>query len=175
MSLYSEAFPVEKGDFVTAGEASAKIKRTLKKLGVNSSVIRRVAVSSYEVELNLIIHSLGGQIDFTVTQDDVMLRVTDRGPGIPDIELAMREGWSTAPEEVRVMGFGAGMGLPNMKRNADDFSIQSEGHGDRDEVRPRAGTLKTCKKRERGSVWLNLSTTIPSCSKRKSARAAPRA
>lgn len=126
MSLYSEAFQVEKGDFVTAGEASAKIKRTLKKLGVNSSVIRRVAVSSYEVELNLIIHSLGGQIDFTVTQDDVMLRVTDRGPGIPDIELAMREGWSTAPEEVRVMGFGAGMGLPNMKRNADDFSIQSE-------------------------------------------------
>ena len=98
MSLYSEVFPVEKGDFVTAGEASAKIKRTLKKLGVNSSVIRRVAVSSYEVELNLIIHSLGGQIDFTVTQDDVMLRVTDRGPGIPDIELAMREGWSTAPE-----------------------------------------------------------------------------
>ena len=78
------------------------------------------------MELNLIIHSLGGQIDFTVTQDDVMLRVTDRGPGIPDIELAMREGWSTAPEEVRVMGFGAGMGLPNMKRNADDFSIQSE-------------------------------------------------
>ena len=74
MSLYSEAFSVEKGDFVTAGEASAKIKRTLKKLGVNSSVIRRVAVSSYEVELNLIIHSLGGQIDFTVTQDDVMLR-----------------------------------------------------------------------------------------------------
>lgn len=126
MPLIAEVFPVEKDDFVTAGEASAKIKRTLKKLGVDSALLRRISVCSYEVELNLVIHSLGGTIDFQVTQDSVMLLVKDRGPGIANLELAMREGWSTAPESVRMMGFGAGMGLPNMKRNADEFDIKSE-------------------------------------------------
>ena len=126
MPLIAEVFPVEKDDFVTAGEASAKIKRTLKKLGVDSVLLRRSSVCAYEVELNLVIHSLGGTIDFQVTQDGVTLLVKDRGPGIPDLDLAMREGWSTAPESVRMMGFGAGMGLPNMKRNADEFDIKSE-------------------------------------------------
>ena len=126
MPLIAEVFPVEKDDFVTAGEASAKIKRTLKKLGVDSVLLRRISVCAYEVELNLVIHSLGGSIDFQVTQDGVTLLVKDRGPGIPDLDLAMREGWSTAPESVRMMGFGAGMGLPNMKRNADEFDIKSE-------------------------------------------------
>ena len=126
MPLITEVFPVEKDDFVTAGEASAKIKRTLKKLGVDSVLLRRISVCAYEVELNLVIHSLGGTIDFQVTQDGVTLLVKDRGPGIPDLDLAMREGWSTAPESVRMMGFGAGMGLPNMKRNADEFDIKSE-------------------------------------------------
>lgn len=126
MPLIAEVFPVEKDDFVTAGEASAKIKRTLKKLGVDSVLLRRISVCAYEVELNLVIHSLGGTIDFQVTQDGVTLLVKDRGPGIPDLDLAMREGWSTAPESVRMMGFGAGMGLPNMKRNADEFDIKSE-------------------------------------------------
>ena len=126
MPLIEEVFEVQKDDFVTAGEASAKIKRTLKKLGVDSGVLRRISVCAYEVELNLVIHSLGGTIDFLVDQGGVTLLVKDRGPGIPDIDLAMREGWSTAPESVRVMGFGAGMGLPNMKRNADEFSIQSQ-------------------------------------------------
>ena len=126
MPLIAEVFSVEKDDFVTAGEASAKIKRTLKKLGVDSVLLRRISVCAYEVELNLVIHSLGGTIDFQVTQDGVTLLVKDRGPGIPDLDLAMREGWSTAPESVRMMGFGAGMGLPNMKRNADEFDIKSE-------------------------------------------------
>ena len=126
MPLIAEVFPVEKDDFVTAGEASAKIKRTLKKLGVDAILLRRISVFAYEVELNLVIHSLGGSIDFQVSQDAVTLLVKDRGPGIPDLDLAMREGWSTAPESVRMMGFGAGMGLPNMKRNADEFDIKSE-------------------------------------------------
>ena len=126
MPLIAEIFEVEKDDFVSAGEASAKIKRTLKKLGVDSTLLRRISVCSYEVELNLVIHSLGGTIDFQVTTEDVQLLIRDRGPGIADLELAMREGWSTAPETVRMMGFGAGMGLPNMKRNADFFDIKSE-------------------------------------------------
>ena len=126
MPLIAEVFSVEKDDFVSAGEASAKIKRTLKKLGVDSALLRRISVCSYEVELNLVIHSLGGTIDFKVTTEDVELLIKDRGPGIADLDLAMREGWSTAPESVRMMGFGAGMGLPNMKRNADVFDIKSE-------------------------------------------------
>ena len=103
MPLIAEVFPVEKDDFVSAGEVSAKIKRTLKKLGVDSSVLRRISVCSYEVELNLVIHSLGGTIDFSVDEDGVTLLIRDRGPGIPDLDLAMREGWSTAPESVRNM------------------------------------------------------------------------
>ena len=124
--MIHEVYPVEKGDFSSAGEVSGKIKRILKKLGVPSSVVRRVSVAAYEVELNLVIHSLGGHMDLTVNPDSVVLVVEDRGPGIPDLDLAMSEGWSTASDDVRMLGFGAGMGLPNMKRNADDFDIQSE-------------------------------------------------
>jgi len=125
-AMIHEVYPVEKGDFSAAGEVSGKIKRILKKLGVPSSVVRRVSVAAYEVELNLVIHSLGGHMDLTVNPDSVVLVVEDRGPGIPDLDLAMSEGWSTASDDVRMLGFGAGMGLPNMKRNADDFDIQSE-------------------------------------------------
>jgi len=125
-AMIHEVYPVEKGDFSSAGEVSGKIKRILKKLGVPSSVVRRVSVAAYEVELNLVIHSLGGHMDLTVNPDSVVLVVEDRGPGIPDLDLAMSEGWSTASDDVRMLGFGAGMGLPNMKRNADDFDIQSE-------------------------------------------------
>ncbi len=121
-----EIYPVEKGAFETAGEASGTIKRILRKLGVPSSVIRRVAVAAYEVELNLVSHSLGGQMELTIEPESVTLDVADRGPGIPDLDLAMQEGWSTASDEVRMLGFGAGMGLPNMKRNADEFDIRSQ-------------------------------------------------
>lgn len=121
-----EAFPVEAGDFGRAGEASFRIKSILKKLGVDSGVVRRVSVAAYEVELNLVIHSMGGQMELVVKPDHLELNIRDRGPGIPSIDLAMREGYSTASDDVRMMGFGAGMGLPNMKRSADDFSIESE-------------------------------------------------
>ena len=123
--IFSGCFPIEKGDFVRAGEASSAIKRTLRQLGVSSSIMRRVAVAAYEAEMNLIIHSLGGQMEFQVSQDGVLLVSRDVGPGIPDISLAMKEGYSTASEEIRMMGFGAGMGLPNMQRNCDRFDIQS--------------------------------------------------
>ena len=115
---------------------SASIKRKLKQLGVPSLVLRRVAVASYEVELNLVIHSLGGVLILEVDETGVRLTSQDVGPGIPDISLAMREGYSTANEEARSLGFGAGMGLPNMKRNADDFEIESEvGKGTRISMR----------------------------------------
>ena len=126
MSRFIQAeYPVETGDYTRAGEASADIKRRLKQLGVSSMVLRRVAVASYEVELNLVIHSLGGKLTLDVGADGVWLVSEDVGPGIADISMAMREGYSTANEEARALGFGAGMGLPNMKRNADDFDIQS--------------------------------------------------
>ena len=124
--LLKKEYPVEAADFETAGEASADIKRTLKQLGVSSQVLRRVAVASYEVELNLVIHSLGGTLTLEMEEGGVRLISRDVGPGIPDVGLAMREGYSTANDEARNLGFGAGMGLPNMKRNADEFQIQSE-------------------------------------------------
>ena len=124
--VLTDSFKVEANDFTTAGVASASIKRKLKQLGIDSAILRRIAVASYEVELNLIIHSLGGRLTLEVTSQTIRLTSADVGPGIADIEQAMTEGYSTAGEEARGMGFGAGMGLPNMKRNATDFSIQSE-------------------------------------------------
>jgi len=123
--IYAE-YPVNAGDYTRAGEASADIKRRLRQLGVGSNVLRRVAVASYEVELNLVIHSLGGKLSLAVNQNGVSLISEDIGPGIPNIDQAMQAGFSTANEEARSLGFGAGMGLPNMKRNADRFRIESE-------------------------------------------------
>ncbi len=135
-SIIHAEYPVQKGDYTRAGEASADIKRRLKQLGVSSMVMRRVAVASYEVELNLVIHSLGGKLMLDVGPEGIWLISEDVGPGIPDVSLAMREGYSTASEEARSLGFGAGMGLPNMKRNADDFDINSEvGKGTRISMR----------------------------------------
>ena len=125
-ALIHKEYPVETADYDHAGEASADIKRQLKQLGVPANVLRRVSVASYEVELNLVIHSDGGVLTLEVTPEAVRLISAGRGPGIPDVDLAMREGWSTASETARSLGFGAGMGLPNMKRNADDFNITSE-------------------------------------------------
>ncbi len=124
-TMLHEVYPVEAGAFQTAGEASGKIKRTLQKLGVPSPIVRRVSVAAYEVELNLVIHSMGGEMELNVRPDFLELNIRDRGPGIPDIDKAMSEGFSTASDDVRMMGFGAGMGLPNMKRNASTFSIES--------------------------------------------------
>ena len=108
-----------------AGDVSARIKQHMKRLGVPAAVMRCVSVCTYEAEINLVIHSDGGQIDFEIAEDRITVRAKDVGPGIPDIDKAMTEGWSTATNEVRNMGFGAGMGLPNMKRNADGFDIVS--------------------------------------------------
>ena len=120
-----ETFPVAAGDMTCAGDVSARIKRQMKQVGVPASVMRRVSVGTYEAEINLVIHSMGGRIDYELTEDKITIRVVDQGPGIPDLKKAMTEGWSTASNEVRNMGFGAGMGLPNMKRNADEFQIES--------------------------------------------------
>jgi len=124
--LLEKDFPVEAGAYTTAGEASTTIKRTLKQLGIGAEVLRHVSVASYEVELNLVIHSEGGTLKLLVDPEKVTLISQDVGPGIPDIDKAMTEGFSTANEEARTLGFGAGMGLPNMKRNATEFDIQSE-------------------------------------------------
>ena len=124
--IIKETYPVAANDMSVAGDVSANIKRQMKRLGVPSQVMRRVSVCTYEAEINLVIHSDGGEIDFEISEDNIRVQVRDVGPGIPDIEKAMTEGYSTATSEVRNMGFGAGMGLPNMKRNSDDFSIESE-------------------------------------------------
>ncbi len=121
-----DVYHIKALDYATAGDASATIKRKLKQLGVNSTILRRIAVASYEAELNLIIHSLGGDLTVQITPQEICLLSKDIGPGIPDIDRALQEGYSTASEEARNLGFGAGMGLPNMKRNADEFHIQSE-------------------------------------------------
>ena len=121
-----DTYQVRPGDFRTAGEAAASIKRKLKQLGINSAVLRRISVASYEAELNLIIHSLGGSLTMEMTPVELRLYSRDIGPGIADVDKAMEEGYSTASEEARDLGFGAGMGLPNMRRNADAFRIQSK-------------------------------------------------
>jgi len=122
----TELYTVAARDFAAAGEASSAFKRTLRKLGVDSQTVRQVAVAAYEVEMNMVIHSQGGDLQLMVSPDEITLVAQDSGPGIADVDAAMREGFSTASDDVRTMGFGAGMGLPNMKRNADRFEIQSE-------------------------------------------------
>ncbi|MBC3797225.1 ATP-binding protein [Acetobacterium tundrae] len=123
---YELVFEVERGDFETAGGASRKIKKTLQQLGISSKIIRKVSIAGYEGEMNLAIHSWGGTILLQVEEKEIILTIQDSGPGIPDLHLAMTEGWSTAGVEAQRMGFGAGMGLPNMDRNADHFEIESK-------------------------------------------------
>ena len=119
-------YKVYEADFVNAGAASSAIKKTLKQLNVSPQIVKRVVVALYEAEVNAIAHAYGGTIYADIEPDKIILKVEDKGPGIPDIAWAMQEGNSTASPEVRNMGFGAGMGLPNMKRNATTFDIQSE-------------------------------------------------
>ena len=109
-----------------AGEASSSVKRTLTKLGVEPSIIKRVAIAMYEAEINAFIHGGGGEALADISDERIKITVKDEGKGIPDLNLAMQEGWSTADEEVRKMGFGAGMGLPNMKRYSDEMRIETE-------------------------------------------------
>ena len=124
--VIQESYPVQADDMTAAGDVSARIKRHMKRLGVPAAVMRRVSVCTYEAEINLVIHSDGGQIDFEIAEDRITVRASDVGPGIPDIDKAMTEGWSTATNEVRNMGFGAGMGLPNIKKYTDEMKIDTE-------------------------------------------------
>ena len=119
-------YPVEGGDLIEAGEASSKMKLTLKKLGLPQDVIRRASICMYEGEINMVIHADGGQAEVEVDPDQIRIRMTDTGPGIPDVEQAMQEGFSTAGQTARELGFGAGMGLPNMKKYTDEMEIKSQ-------------------------------------------------
>jgi len=123
---FVHAYDVVGADFTNAGRASTGIKETLKHMGLPSTLIRRVAIAAYEAEMNLVMYARRGTMTLRVTPNDVTIDVRDEGPGIPDIALAMQEGYSTATPEMRELGFGAGMGLPNIKRNTDDFMITSQ-------------------------------------------------
>ena len=119
-------FDVHGDNFSSAGEASQVVKKKLRQLGFPPDVIRRVSIAMYEGEINMVIHANGGSADVNVSCDSIEIILADNSPGIADIELAMQEGFSTAPDTIRSLGFGAGMGLPNMKRYTDDMRIESE-------------------------------------------------
>ncbi|MDY5856390.1 MAG: ATP-binding protein [Anaerovoracaceae bacterium] len=118
-------YTVDASDFSSAGEASGNVKKTLKKLGFAPDLIRRVSIAMYEAEINMVIHANGGTITVTISTEEISAVFADVGPGIPDVDQAMQEGWSTATEEVRGLGFGAGMGLPNIKKYADVLDIDT--------------------------------------------------
>ncbi|MCI8331724.1 MAG: anti-sigma regulatory factor [Clostridiales bacterium] len=118
-------FDVDGDNFASAGEASVTIKKILRQLGLSPEIIRRVSIAMYEGEINMVIHANGGSADVHVDADKITIILSDTGPGIADIELAMQAGYSTAPDTVRSLGFGAGMGLPNMKRYTDEMNIDS--------------------------------------------------
>jgi serine/threonine-protein kinase RsbT len=125
-----QSFAISGRDFSNAGEVSSKVKKILQELGVAPKVIRRATIAVYEAEMNVVWYARKGTLTLSVTPESLHIRVEDEGEGIEDIELAMREGYSTASNEIREMGFGAGMGLPNIKKNSDEFRIASVvGHG----------------------------------------------
>ncbi len=118
-------FTIISDDFFAAGAASARIKKSLQQVGIPTSLVRRISVAVYEAEMNIVIHAYSGKISLELAREKVRIVVEDEGPGIEDIQLAMQEGYSTASEEARRQGFGAGMGLPNINRAADKFEIES--------------------------------------------------
>jgi len=119
-------YEIDGDNFIAAGEASSDVKRVLKQLNFDGDTVRRAAICMYEGEINMLIHANGGDADVFIAKSDIQIVLADTGPGISDINLAMQEGYSTATQAVRDLGFGAGMGLPNIKRNADHFDLQSE-------------------------------------------------
>ena len=126
METVKLTYEIDGENFSAAGEASTAVKRVLKKLKLPPAIVRRAVVCMYEGEINMVIHADGGEAFLEVDEEKIKIVLKDRGPGIPDIDKAMEEGWSTASSSVRAMGFGAGMGLPNMKRNADEMTLQTE-------------------------------------------------
>jgi serine/threonine-protein kinase RsbT len=119
-------FPIGEKDFFMAGESASRVKKTLQQLGLKQDIIRRVAIIIYEAAMNVAIHAHHGLLTVHIDTEAIAIQTDDEGVGIPDIELAMREGYSTAPYEAREMGFGAGMGLPNMKQNSDELSLDTK-------------------------------------------------
>ena len=119
-------FDVDGDNFTSAGQASVQVKKNLRELGIDPETIRRVSIAMYEGEINMVIHAHGGEADVNVHESHIEIILKDNGPGIKNIEQAMQEGFSTAPDQIRSLGFGAGMGLPNMKRYTDDMKIESE-------------------------------------------------
>lgn len=122
---FSQTFKVHGGNMYDAGKASTEIKSILKQLGISSPTIRRVAIAAYEAEMNVVMYAKQAMIKFEVSPEEIIISIDDEGPGIPDVSLAMQEGYSTATPEMREMGFGAGMGLPNIKKNSDFFKVES--------------------------------------------------
>lgn len=123
--LLSRSFDIRGRDFEKAGEASTDIKSLLKDLEIDPAVIRRAVVVAFEAEMNVVMYADEGTVSFVLTDEDIGIEVADRGPGIPDLEMALQEGWSTATDEMREMGFGFGMGLPNIRKNSDQFKVTS--------------------------------------------------
>lgn len=118
-------YDVDGNELLLAGKASSSLKKVLKQLGIKPEIIRKVSIAVYEAEINMVIHASGGQINVEISPEKIYILLEDSGPGIPNIDLAMQAGYSTASEQAREMGFGAGMGLPNIKRYSDEFDIQS--------------------------------------------------
>jgi serine/threonine-protein kinase RsbT len=125
MPKFKKSFNIKARDFIRAGEASINVQNLLKSMNFNSQLIRRIAICGYESEMNVVMHGGDGSLSIEVDADKLVLEVSDDGPGIEDIELAMQAGYSTANDDYREMGFGAGMGLPNMKKNSDQITIES--------------------------------------------------
>lgn len=133
--IFEQTFTIQGGDFKNGGDASCRISNILKEVGIDPDIILRTAVTAYEAEMNVVMHAPSGVMYFRVTPKKIFLTVEDTGEGIDDIQKAMRPGYSTATQEMREMGFGAGMGLPNIKKNADKFQITTQkGKGTRLEI-----------------------------------------
>jgi serine/threonine-protein kinase RsbT len=135
-SQFTQRFDIQGGDFSSAGKASTSIRTVLRQIGIDPVVVRRTGIISYEAEMNIVVFARKGSIQLMVTPTEIQLICDDQGPGIADLEMAMQEGFSTAPDEIREMGFGAGMGLPNIKKNADELKVCSvPGQGTRLEIK----------------------------------------
>ncbi|RGY95775.1 ATP-binding protein [Clostridium sp. AM58-1XD] len=119
-------YEISPDDFTRAGEASSDVKSKLKQIGVSPEAVRKVSIAMYEGEINMVIHANGGKITVSITPEKITIILADVGPGIPDVDLAMKAGYSTAPDTIRSLGFGAGMGLPNMKKYSDEMKIETE-------------------------------------------------
>jgi serine/threonine-protein kinase RsbT len=124
-TIYTQSYNIKGGDFANAGTVSVKIKKVLKEIGVKPEIVYRVSICCYEAEMNIVMYADEAKLDFSITPGEIAIKIEDKGQGIENVELAMKEGYSTATSEMREMGFGAGMGLPNIKKNSDEFKIES--------------------------------------------------